>query len=133
MKKIWVNGCFDILHYGHYKLINYASSLGILVIGIDSDNRIKSIKGESRPFHNQEQRMFNLSCIKGVEKIFIFNSDKELENLIKKEKPDIMVIGSEYKDKKIIGLETFKEILYFPRVKKFSTTKILNYENSNNR
>lgn len=131
--KIWINGCFDILHYGHFKIIKYASSLGELVVGIDSDLRIKSKKGDSRPFHNQTQRRFNLSCMYGVKKVLIFNDDKELIKFIKKEKPDIMVIGSEYRNKKIIGSQLFKKILYYPKEKKFSTTKILNYESSSYR
>lgn len=133
MKKVFINGCFDVLHYGHFKFINYAVSLGCLVIGIDSDRRIKLSKGSSRPFHNQNQRKFNLSCIKGVNKVCIFNTDDELRSLIKKEDPDIMVIGCEYKNKQIIGKELFRKILYFPKVKKISTTRILNYEDTCNR
>lgn len=133
MEKVWVNGSFDILHYGHYKLINYAASLGKLIIGIDSDARIKLKKGELRPFHKEKQRKFNLLCLKGVSKVLIFNTDEELKKIIKNEDVDIMVIGCEYKNKKIIGKEFFKKVLYYPKIKNFSTTKILNYENTCNR
>lgn len=127
--KVWVNGCFDVLHYGHYKLLSYAKSLGKeLIVGIDSDNRIKESKGFTRPFHNVKQRKFNLLCLKNVKKVYIFNSDEELEEILKKIKPDIMVIGDEYKNKKIIGKNIVKKIKYFKRLEKLSTSELLNYE-----
>jgi D-beta-D-heptose 7-phosphate kinase/D-beta-D-heptose 1-phosphate adenosyltransferase len=122
--KIWVNGCFDVLHHGHFKLLKHAKSLGNLIVGIDSDHRIKNKKGQSRPFHNQIQRKFNLSCL-GINKIYIFKNDKELENVLKKEKPDIMLIGEEYKNKNIVGKQYIKKIKYFKKIKNLSTTKIL--------
>jgi D-beta-D-heptose 7-phosphate kinase/D-beta-D-heptose 1-phosphate adenosyltransferase len=123
--KIWMNGCFDILHHGHFRMIEYASSLGFLRIGIDSDYRIKEMKGKDRPFHNQNERFYNLKSIKGVDGVHIFNTGNELVELIKLYKPDIFVIGSDYKDKPIIGSEYIKEIRYFDRVEGFSTTRIL--------
>lgn len=124
--KIWMNGCFDILHYGHFRMIEYAASLGdILVIGIDTDERIKSIKGEDRPYHTTLERLYNLKSIKGVDNVFVFNTDDDLINLIRNYNPDIFVIGSDYKDKPIIGSEYVKEIRYFDRINEFSTTKIL--------
>jgi len=58
MKKVWVNGTFDVLHAGHLKMLEYAKSLGVLVVGIDSDKRVKELKGESRPFNNVEDRKY---------------------------------------------------------------------------
>jgi D-beta-D-heptose 7-phosphate kinase/D-beta-D-heptose 1-phosphate adenosyltransferase len=126
--KIWMNGCFDILHHGHFRMIEYASSLGFLRIGIDSDYRIKEMKGKDRPFHNQNERFYNLKSIKGVDGVHMFNTNNELIELIKLYKPDIFVIGSDYKDKPIIGSEYVKEIRYFDRIETFSTTKILENE-----
>jgi rfaE bifunctional protein nucleotidyltransferase chain/domain len=124
--KIWMNGCFDVLHYGHYRMIEYAASLGNrLVIGIDTDERIKRIKGENRPYHTTFERLYNLKLIKGVDNVFVFNTDADLIELIQSYKPDIFVIGSDYKDKPIIGSEYVKEIRYFDRIKGFSTTQIL--------
>ena len=124
--KVWINGCFDVLHHGHFKLIDYAKSFGgQLKIGIDSDRRVKESKGESRPFHTQNQRIFNLLQIEGVTDIVIFDSDKELSNLIKKYQPDVFVIGEEYRDKGIIGRKHTKKIEYFPKVEGFSTTGLL--------
>lgn len=124
--KVWINGCFDVLHYGHFQMINYAQKLGDeLVIGIDTDERVKELKGSDRPFHTVKQRRFNLQRIKGVTKVVTFKNEKELIWHIKNEEPTIMVIGEEYKTKNIIGKELFKEINYFPKVEGFSTTKLL--------
>jgi D-beta-D-heptose 7-phosphate kinase/D-beta-D-heptose 1-phosphate adenosyltransferase len=128
MKKVWINGCFDVLHYGHFKLIDYAKSLGDLMIGIDSDERIKKMKGEGRPFHTEEQRVFNLMQIRDVDNVVVFDSDDSLRNHLETYKPDIFVIGDEYMYKPIIGGEHAKEIKFFGKLDGFSTTKILDDE-----
>ena len=124
--RIWINGCFDVLHYGHFRMIEYAASLGeMLVIGIDSDERVKKMKGEDRPFHTETQRKFNLMQIKGVSNVVIFDSDETLRSQIELYKPNIFVIGSDYVNKPIIGGNHADEIRFFDRIKDFSTTKIL--------
>ena len=124
--KIWINGCFDVLHHGHFQLIAHAKSLGDeLTIGIDSDRRVKESKGDGRPFHNQKQRIYNLFQINGVNGIVVFDTDKELSDAIKEYQPDIFVIGEEYKDKGIIGRKHAKKIEYFTKVEGFSTTGLL--------
>jgi rfaE bifunctional protein nucleotidyltransferase chain/domain len=128
MKKVWINGCFDVLHYGHFKLIDYAKSLGDLMIGIDSDERIKQMKGEGRPFHTEGQRVFNLLQIKDVDKIVVFDSDESLRKHLETYKPDIFVIGDEYMYKPIIGGNHAKEIKFFNKIEGFSTTKLLDDE-----
>ena len=128
MKKIWINGCFDVLHYGHFKLIDYAKSLGDLMIGIDSDERIRQMKGEGRPFHTEGQRVFNLLQIEGVDKIVVFDSDDSLRKHLQEYEPDIFVIGDEYMYKPIIGGEHAKEIKFFGKLEGFSTTKLLDDE-----
>ena len=128
MKKVWINGCFDVLHYGHFKLIDYAKSLGDLMIGIDSDERIKKMKGDGRPFHTEGQRVFNLLQIKGVDNIVVFDSDDSLRNHLETYQPDIFVIGDEYMYKPIIGGEHAKEIKFFGKLDGFSTTKLLDDE-----
>jgi len=128
MKKIWINGCFDVLHYGHFKLIDYAKSLGDLMIGIDSDERIRQMKGDGRPFHTEGQRVFNLLQIEGVDKIVVFDSDDSLRNHLQTYKPDVFVIGDEYMYKPIIGGEHAKEIKFFGKLDGFSTTKLLEDE-----
>lgn len=128
-KIVWINGCFDVLHYGHFKLIQYASSFGgKLVVGIDSDERVKQLKGEDRPFHTQQQREYNLRQIRGVGDVIVFHTEDELRNNLEKLKPEIFVIGSDYMNKPIIGGEWAKEIKFFDRIEGFSTTKLLEDE-----
>ena len=126
MKTIWTNGCFDILHIGHIKLFKYAKSLGDkLVIGIDSDDKVKKDKGESRPFNRVEDRKLVLESIRYVDEVLVFNSAEQLENLIKEVFPDIMVVGSDWKGKKVVGSEYSKEVVFFDRIEGYSTTNIL--------
>jgi rfaE bifunctional protein nucleotidyltransferase chain/domain len=126
MKTIWCNGTFDVLHYGHFKLLEYASSLGTLNVGIDSDRRVKEKKGIDRPFHSLNQRREILEGLRFVNKVYEFDSDDELTSIIQSISPDVMVIGSDYTDKKIIGSEYIKQIVYFSRLENLSTTNILN-------
>ena len=124
--KIWTSGCFDILHRGHIELFKYAKSLGDrLVIGIDSDSKVKKDKGESRPFNRSEDRKFILESIKYVDEVLVFNSAEQLENLIKDNFPDIMIVGSDWRGKKVVGSEHAGEVLFFDRIDEYSTTKIL--------
>jgi len=127
--KIWLNGCFDVLHHGHFRLLRHAKLLGDeVVVGIDSDRRVKELKGSDRPHHTLDQRKFNLHQIEGVRKVVDFDSDEDLIWHIRNEEPDAMLIGSDYRDKPIVGEEYLKEIIYFDRITGFSTTKILDNE-----
>ena len=129
MKKVWMNGCFDVLHHAHFRMIEFASTFGeLVVIGIDSDRRVKELKGEDRPFHSEQERKYNLERIKGVSKVIIFDSEPMLEEAIKRYEPDVFVIGSDYKDKSIVGEAYSKSMVYFNRMEDFSTTKILTNE-----
>lgn len=131
--KIWVNGTFDVLHIGHIRLLNYAASLGEVRVGIDTDERVKRLKGENRPFNNLGERIEFLSALKCVKDIVTFNTNEELEKQILNYLPDIMVKGSDWKGHEIIGGKYVKKIIYFDLVENKSTTKILSYENSNSR
>jgi rfaE bifunctional protein nucleotidyltransferase chain/domain len=127
MKKVWVNGTFDILHLGHIKLLEFARSKGdFLCVGIDSDKRVKQLKGENRPINNELARMEFLSSVKYVDKVVIFDSDNDLTTKIKKYNPDVFVIGSEYKNKKIIGAEYARQIIFFDKIIGYSSSKIIN-------
>ncbi len=130
MKKIvWVNGCFDILHRGHYELFNYAKSLGdILIVGIDSDNKVKKDKGLNRPYNNLDDRTYALKSLQAINDVIYFNSKEELKDLIKNKQPDILVVGSDWKGKEIVGGEYAKKIVYFNRIGNYSTTNILEWK-----
>ena len=126
MKKVFVNGCFDIIHRLHIELLNFAKSHGeVLYVGIDSDERVKQLKGQTRPIHSQEDRKFLLENLKAVDKVLIFNTDEELTNLVKIIQPDIMIVGSDYKNKRVIGSEHAKELKFFDRIDGYSSTQII--------
>jgi D-beta-D-heptose 7-phosphate kinase/D-beta-D-heptose 1-phosphate adenosyltransferase len=121
MKKVFVNGTFDILHVGHIALLDYAKSLGDqLVVGIDSDDRVRLLKGSDRPINSQVERGTILSALKSVDEVFVFDTDDELRSLI--QACDIMVKGSDYRDKPIVGQEICKQIVFFERLNGYSTT-----------
>ena len=128
MKKIWVNGTFDVLHIGHIRLMLHGASLGTLRVGIDTDERVRSKKGVGRPFNTLADRMEFVSAINGVDSVVSFSSDDELIERIKEWDPDIMVIGDDYKYHEIIGVEYVPKIEFFEKVEGISTTKILGYE-----
>ena len=83
------------------------------------------MKGESRPFNRVEDRKLVLESIRYVDEVLIFNSAEQLESLIKEVFPDIMVVGSDWKGKKIVGSEYSKEVVFFDRIEGYSTTNIL--------
>ena len=122
MKRIIVNGTFDILHSGHLALLNYARSLGDhLVVAIDSDRRVKELKGVSRPVNTQAERQELLSNLRSVDEVRIFDSDPELVDIVAE--CAIMVKGSDYRDRAIVGSEVCSSIVFFERIDGFSTTE----------
>jgi D-beta-D-heptose 7-phosphate kinase/D-beta-D-heptose 1-phosphate adenosyltransferase len=126
-KKIVVNGTFDLLHRGHIELLKYAKGLGdFLLVLIDSDARVKQLKGNERPINNQNDRKFFLENIKCVDQVWIFDDEDELEELLELYKPDVMVKGSDYKNQRIVGSHLCKEILFYDRTE-HSTTKTIQY------
>jgi D-beta-D-heptose 7-phosphate kinase/D-beta-D-heptose 1-phosphate adenosyltransferase len=131
--KVWVNGTFDVMHLGHMRLLQFASKLGKVRVGLDTDERIKINKGENRPFNNLTQRIEFISGIKYVDSVVSFGNDEELIECIKEYNPDLMVIGSDYKGKKIIGSHLFEKIVFFDKLEGKSTSNILTYESSSDR
>jgi rfaE bifunctional protein nucleotidyltransferase chain/domain len=125
--KIWVNGCFDILHTGHIELLEYAKSLGThLIVGLDSDHRVRFYKGKHRPILPLEERMKIISSLSCVDEVVSFNDDHELEFEIYRRNIDVMVVGEEYKSKGVIGFSFAKKIEYFKFIKGQSSTNIVN-------
>jgi len=126
MKKIFTNGCFDVLHRGHLELFKHAKSLGdVLIIGVDSDEKIKLDKGPDRPYNRLEDRVEMLKSLKFIDEVYDFGSTRGLELLIKKTAPDILIIGSDWRGKKVVGQQYAKEVRFFQRINGYSTTNIL--------
>lgn len=124
---IFTNGCFDILHIGHVKLLKYAKSLGSrLIVGINSDCSVKRLKGSSRPINNLNNRKELLESLSCVDEVISFDEDTPY-NLINIVKPDIIVKGGDYRPKEVVGSDICKVVI-FNLVDNISTTKILNYE-----
>ena len=124
MIKVIVNGTFDILHLGHLRLLQFARAYpdSYVYVLIDSDRRVKELKGEDRPVHTEYERASFLAALKAVDRVDIFDTDEELVNYIKNFEPDVMVKGSDYKNKPVIGSEYCKKIVFYDRLEKYSTT-----------
>jgi len=132
MKIGFVNGCFDVLHVAHVRMLQFAKDrCDHLIVAIDSDCRVKKLKGSSRPINNQADRQEFLLGLKSVDEVNMFSTDEELISLIKSANPDIMIVGSDYCDKRVIGSEYAKQLIFFERIKDYSTSKIV--EGSSNR
>ena len=127
---IWTNGCFDIIHVGHIELFKYAKSLGFtLYVGIDSDEKVKKDKGKDRPFNKLTDRIKVLESIKYIDKVISFNTTKELESLLHHYKPHVLIVGSDWQNKTIVGEEHAQHVRFFDRIEQHSTTKILEWTN----
>ena len=124
MTRVVVNGTFDIIHLGPLRLVVYARSFpnSYVLVLADSDRRIKQLKGNDRPINNEYERCSLLFALKSVDRVETFDSDEELIKLIKDFEPDVMVKGSDYRGKPIIGAEYCKEIKFYDRLGNYSTT-----------
>jgi len=125
--RIMVNGTFDIIHRGHIELLNYARSLGtFLLVAIDTDKRVKELKGVDRPVNSQEDRKFYLENLRSVDSVRLFGSQEELIEIIKGWQPDIYVKGDDWKKNSPGITEKFcNNVIYYPRVPNYSTTNII--------
>ena len=122
--RVFVNGTFDLLHPGHISLLNWAKSLGdYVIVGIDTDDRVREKKGPTRPIYNQEDRGIMLIALSAVDEVRYFDSDESLESLVKDIKPDIMVVGSDWKDKSVIGSYWAAELKFYDRIEEYATSK----------
>lgn len=125
MKQIFVNGTFDILHPGHVQLLNYARGLGDhLIVAIDSDRRVRELKGEDRPVNSEHDRKVMLENLRSVDSVWVFDSTQELEDICRLCNP-IMVKGSDYHDRDIVGQQHCKEIIFYDRIEPYSTTRCI--------
>ena len=123
MKTIFTNGCFDIIHRGHLELLEYCASLGYVIVGLNSDDSVRTLKGDARPIHNQKDRKYLLHSLKYVDKVIIFNEETPYR-LIKEIKPDIIVKGGDYTRDAVVGGD-IAEVRIFKTIDGYSTTKTL--------
>ena len=122
MKRVFVNGTFDIIHMGHLELLEFAKSLGdFLVVAIDSDRRVRQLKGPTRPINTEYERKQMLEAIRWVDRVYVFDSDAELISHISD--CDLMVKGSDYRGKPIVGQDQCPEIVFFERLEDYSSSK----------
>ena len=123
---VFTNGCFDILHLGHLKIINEAKQKGdVLIIGLNSDSSTKKIKGPKRPILAQDVRAKLLANMIGVDYVVVFNEATPY-NLIKKIKPDVLVKGGDWKKEEIVGSKLVKKVYRVKLCSGHSTTRIIN-------
>ena len=130
MKCVFTNGVFDILHVGHIRLLEYAKSFGdLLIVGINSDDSTRRLKGNTRPIQNEKDRYEILSALEAIDRVIIFEEDTP-EILIKYFRPEVLIKGPEEKEKIIPGADFVKsyggEIIIPDWELTHSTTKIIN-------
>jgi D-beta-D-heptose 7-phosphate kinase/D-beta-D-heptose 1-phosphate adenosyltransferase len=128
-KIVFTNGCFDILHKGHLEILSTSASFGdILVVGINTDNSVKRLKGSSRPINDEGFRSLMLASIQYIDAVLLFDEETPL-NLITILMPDVLVKGGDYTVEQIVGadvvLKNGGEVKIVPIVKGYSTTKIV--------
>lgn len=122
---VWTNGCFDCIHSGHIEMLEFARNQGDrLIVGIDTDDRVRASKGAKRPIHSVEQRKRVLSSIRFVDEVVTFSSDDELVNRIRESNAKLIVVGSDYAGRRVIGSE-IAAVKFFERVPNLSTTRII--------
>jgi D-beta-D-heptose 7-phosphate kinase / D-beta-D-heptose 1-phosphate adenosyltransferase len=124
-KIVFTNGCFDILHIGHVKYLEKSKSFGdILILGLNSDDSVRRIKGQNRPINTETDRAYILASLEVVDYLVIFDESTPI-NLIKLIEPDVLVKGGDYEGKKIVGEEIAKELKLVKFIDNNSTTKII--------
>ena len=133
-KVIFTNGCFDILHSGHCSYLNIAKKFGdIMIVGLNSDDSVRKLKGNTRPINKQEDRAYVLSSLRSVDYVVLFEEDTPLD-LITAILPDILIKGNDYEICDIAGadvvLKNGGDVITIPLVEGQSTTNTINKINN---
>lgn len=133
-KVVFSNGCFDILHRGHVEYLAQAADLGNhLIVGLNTDNSVRRLKGADRPLQDQAARALVLASLHFVDSVILFDEDTPY-NLIKAINPDILVKGSDYKLHEIVGYDIVKanggDVVTIDFVEGYSTTAVVDRMNS---
>jgi len=126
---VFTNGCFDIIHAGHVQYLQQAKQLGdILVVGLNSDESVKRLKGSSRPINSEGNRALVLAALQSVDYVIIFEEDTPYE-LIEAIQPDVLVKGGDWKEADIVGSDIVKakggKVISLPFREGLSTTNII--------
>jgi len=131
-KIVFTNGCFDILHVGHVKYLEEAKSYGdVLILGLNSDESVRRLKGPTRPINTEDDRAYVLASLEAVDYVVKFHEDTPYE-LIKALQPHILVKGGDYKGKEVVGQDIAEELRLVDFIEGKSTTKtIARIQNSN--
>lgn len=128
-KIVFTNGCFDILHKGHLEILSQAAASGdMLVVGLNSDQSVKHLKGEGRPVNNESFRALMLASLTIVDAVVVFDDPTPLQ-LIQNTEPDVLLKGGDYSPDQIVGAEEVVknggEVKIVPLVKGYSTTALI--------
>ncbi|MDQ7047907.1 MAG: D-glycero-beta-D-manno-heptose-7-phosphate kinase [Sulfurovum sp.] len=124
-KIVFTNGCFDILHRGHVSYLDIAKSYGdVLILGLNSDESVRALKGKNRPINSEEDRAYILSALESIDFVTIFSDDTPYE-LIKMVEPDVLVKGGDYEGKEVVGSDIAGEVKLVQFVDGRSTTKTI--------
>ncbi len=128
MKIVFTNGCFDILHAGHIEYLAKAASEGdVMILGLNTDNSVRKLKGNHRPINDENARALIMASLNFISAVVLFDEETPY-NLIKTVQPDILIKGSDYKPEEIVGYDILKakggEVKTIDLVPGFSTTAI---------
>jgi rfaE bifunctional protein nucleotidyltransferase chain/domain len=128
-KIVFTNGCFDLVHRGHLDYLAKAAALGDkLIVGLNTDNSVKRLKGSSRPIVDEYSRAFLLASLCFVDAVMLFDEDTPY-NLIQTVQPDILVKGADYQADNIVGADIVKqkggEIITLEFLAGFSTSAMV--------
>jgi len=124
-KIVFTNGCFDILHAGHVRYLETAKSFGdILMVGVNSDKSVRTLKGETRPINSEQDRALLIASLEAVDYVIIFNEDTPYE-LIKAIKPHTLVKGGDYAGQKVVGQDLVSELKLVSFIEGKSTTRTI--------
>ncbi len=126
---VFTNGCFDILHVGHARLLREAAALGdFLVVGLNSDASVRRLKGPERPRNSEDARAELLAALDAVDAVTVFDDDTPLA-LIDAIRPDVLVKGGDYRPDEVVGRDVVEasggRLVLIPLVEGYSTTKLL--------
>ncbi len=128
-KIVFTNGCFDLLHVGHVRLLQKAKSYGdFLIVGLNSDSSVKKLKGKNRPLCGEKDRAEVLAALEAVDSVVLFKEETPYQ-LIEKIKPDILVKGGDYHHGTVVGADLVKKnkgkVVIFPTIKGRSTSNLI--------